>query len=219
MSGTTSAETATLIAAGIGAVAALAGVVVERLLRFWGRLWCEKSEWVVRFSPQGSYLEGYEITKRLPQTDEERDAQHVAYSVRLDLFNGKEIPVGLRDVALVFKCSGGEVRSLPKDKATEYMGQTGANVPLFLQGPFYDRAHVINLPPRQWVIKELFDRLVEPEEVRLLSRWYRVEFVGERQRRGLFEPKTFRKTIASRPPYSDPFARAGSGSVPGRTVG
>jgi hypothetical protein len=74
-----------------------------------------------------------------------------------------------------------------------------------MQGPFYDRIYAANLPPRQWVIKELFDHLAEPEEVRLLSRWRRVEFVAERQRRGLFESKTFRKTIASRRPYPDPF--------------
>ena len=182
----------------------LGGVLIERAARSLGRLWCVPSEWVVRFSPQGSYLERYEITKRLPQV-EERDAHQVTYSVRLDLYNGKEIPVGLRDVSLVFKCSGGEVRSVPKDKATEYMGQMGGDVPLPLQGPFYDRVHVVNLPPRQWVIMELFDRLVEPEEVRLLSRWRQVEFVGERQRRGLFESKTFRTIVASRPPYSDPF--------------
>lgn len=69
---------------------------------------------------------------------------------------------------------------------------------------FYESAYVVNLPPRQWVIKELFGRFEEADDIRLLSGWYRVEFVGQRQRRGLFEPKTLCKVIASRPPYSDP---------------
>jgi hypothetical protein len=102
----------------------LGGVIIERIARSWGRLWCETSGWAVRFLPEGSYIERYGIVQRLPQV-EEQDAHQVMYSVRVDLFNGKEIPVGLRNVSLIFKCSGGEVRSVPKDNATEYMPQTG----------------------------------------------------------------------------------------------
>ena len=50
----------------------------------------------------------------------------------------------------------------------------------------------------------------DPQEVRRLVRCSKVEFVGERQRRGLFELKTFRKTIATRPPYGDSFVRRSS---------
>ena len=133
-----------------------------------------------------------------PPGHEHAAPRSIMYSGRLDLFNGKEIPVGLRDIAIVFVCAGGEVRNESLDLG------------------------VVNLPPRQWVSKEMrssFNTRVESngwtattaasersrEDMRLLSRWYRVEFVGQRQRRGLFEPKTFRKTIASRPPFPNPF--------------
>ncbi len=43
------------------------------------------------------------------------------------------------------------------------------------------------------------------ENIRRLTRWYRVEFIGDRERRSLFESKVFRKTIISRPPLPDPW--------------
>jgi hypothetical protein len=54
------------------------------------------------------------------------------------------------------------------------------------------------------MIKELEGYVEDPEEIRLLTRWRRMEFVAERQKRGLFESKVFRRTIAWRTPYSDP---------------
>ncbi len=54
---------------------------------------------------------------------------------------------------------------------------------------------VVNLPPWQWVRLDLRGTL---NDVEAMKGWRRAEFVGRRQRRGLFEGKTYRKTIATR---------------------
>jgi hypothetical protein len=54
---------------------------------------------------------------------------------------------------------------------------------------------VVNLPPWQWVRLDLRGTL---NNVEAMKGWRRAEFVGRRQRRGLFEGKTYRKTIATR---------------------
>jgi len=106
----------------------------------------------------------------------------------LDLLNGKEIPVGLRNLSIKIYNHADEqvIHSTPNDRST---GRIAAGTMRF------DPLPVVNLQPRQWVHLELTGF-----ENRRLVRWSKVEFVGERQRRGLFEPKTFRKTIAMRPP-------------------
>jgi hypothetical protein len=176
----------------------IGGVVIERVARSWGRLWCEPSAWEISLH-SGDDWEGVKTEVH------SRAAQWATYNFRLDLFNGKEIPMGFRDISLVFRCLGGEIRSVPKDKSTEKILDRGLS-PTIFEARSYEHAYVVNLPPRQWVVKELFGRFDEPENITLLARWYRVEFVGERQRRGPLTPKTFRKTIASRPPFSDPWA-------------
>jgi hypothetical protein len=97
----------------------------------------------------------------------------------------------------------------PEDVLTrEVVNAAASSVPArlpYTSEAIYERVHVINLPPRQWVGKELQGTFLDRERVRLLSRWCRVDFVGQRQRRGLFEPKIFRKTIATRAPFSDPW--------------
>lgn len=178
-----SQPTVTLLAALIGVFGALAGLVVERFLRSFGRLWCESSGWELEFvAEENEYGE-------VDDVDPEK-AEGVKYSVRLDVFNGKEIPVGLRDINIVFVCEGGEkLVHKPWDSTSgEFsFGRT-----------FYAKLAVVNLPPRQWVHLPLHGGFNDQSEARLLAGWRRVEFVGQRQRRGLLEPKTYRKTIATR---------------------
>jgi len=165
-------------------VGVLAGLVVERFLRSFGRLWCEPSEWKMKFVAEGDPMGGYEEV--VPEK-----AEGVEYSVRLDLFNGKEIPVGLRDITIVFGCEGDEeLVHKPWDSTTGMfsLGRTD-----------YAKLVVVNLPPRQWVHLPLHGGFNDQDEARLLAKWRRVEFVGQRQRRGLFEGKTYRKIIATRP--------------------
>lgn len=178
----------------------LGGVLLERVARSWGRLWCEPSEWKLEFGTQYLDEQSYERDRLLPREEEDR-AQWVTYSVHLDLFNGKEIPVGLRDISIVFSCDDGEVVSKP-------LSTTGV-----VQRPYggfvdYPVMRIINLFPRQWDFVALHDDLRGPDNVRLLLGWRKVEFVGQRQRRGLLERKPFRKTIASRPPFPDPFLQS-----------
>jgi hypothetical protein len=191
-----SGETAApLLVGGLGVFAALAGIVVERILRFWGRLWCEPASYEV--SPRSG--ESYEGIKT--ETDPEA-TKWIDYSVRLDLYNSREVPVGLRNIRLVFKCQDGEISVSPKDMATERLEQRHHTLPDRL---VYDHIYVVNLPPRQWVVKELFGRFDDPEDIRLVFGWRQLEFVGEWRRVWPLPPKTFCKAIDSRAPYSDPF--------------
>lgn len=163
----------------------LGGVSIERVARSWGRLWCAPSEWELVFQRR-LVSESAEWVEAPAEV-----ANRVYYSVGLDLFNGKENPVGLRGVSVVFSCAGKpDVVSRPFTYEPP-----GCHV----------RLRTINLPPRQWVSYELEAVFSGAEEIRGLRRWYRVEFIDHRERRGLFEPKTFRKTIASRNPFPDPW--------------
>lgn len=121
----------------------------------------------------------------------------------MDLLNGKEILVGLRNLSIKIHNHADEhvFHSTPNDRST---GRIAAGTMRF------DPLPVVNLQPRQWVHLELTGFENDPQEVRHLVWWSKVEFVSERQRRGLFEPKTLRKTIATRPPYGDSFVRRSS---------
>lgn len=176
-----SQTTAVLLAALIGVFGVLAGLVAERFLRSFGRLWCEPSEWDLKF------MTGKDFYGNEAEIEPER-ASTVRYSVRLDLFSGKEIPVGLRNISIVFSCEGGELVSKPFD-TTSGMLSTGYTT--------YATLHIVNLSPRQWVHMALHGDFDSPDDVRRLVGWKRAEFVGQRQRRGLLEPKTYRKTIAT----------------------
>jgi hypothetical protein len=191
-----SGVSAQIVAALIGGGLALTGLVVERLLRTWGRLWCEVSDWELTFM-SGEKVGGT-LQEFVPERPEE--AKWARYSVHLDLFNGKEIPVGLRDISIVFSCDDGEVVRKP-------LSTTGG-----VQRPYggpvdYPLMRIINLLPRQWDFVALHNELRGPDNVRLLLGWRKAEFVGQRQRRGFLERKTFRKTIASRHPFPDPWKR------------
>jgi hypothetical protein len=187
--------TVTLVAAGIGVVGALSGVVVgvvlERVLRYWGGLWCEPAHYEVvpRF---GNDWEGVEAATELEA------AEWIDYSVRLDLYNSREVSVGLRNIRLVFECLHGKRSVVPNDKATEPRRSIGTSgVP---EPQMYGPLHVLNLPPRQLVVKELTGRLDDPEDVRLVFEWQQLEFACERRRVWPLPPKKLRWVVASRPP-------------------
>jgi hypothetical protein len=92
--GEKSASAITLLASFIGVIGALSGLVVERLLRTAGRVWCEPTDW------EKTHLENREQENWEGRWDVDwdkpGDATHAGYSVWLDLYNSKEIPVGLR---------------------------------------------------------------------------------------------------------------------------
>jgi hypothetical protein len=168
--------TATLVAAGIGFVGGffgvVGGVVLERVLRYWGGLWCEPAAYEVN-PRSGNEGEGIKL-----QADPNA-TEWIDYIVRLDLYNSREVPVGLRNIRLVFECPGGKKPVVPNDMATEPRRPMGGGSP---KPQMYGPLHVVNLPPRQWVVKELTGRLVDPEDIRLVFEWKQLEFVGERRR-------------------------------------
>ena len=100
--------TVTLRAALIGVSDVLAGLIVERFLRSFGRLWYAPSGWELKFmSPQNAYGDTVEVNP------EEATVAGADYSVGLDLFNGKELPVGLHNISMVFTHYGGELVQKP----------------------------------------------------------------------------------------------------------
>ena len=67
---------------------------------------CENAEWKLTFEKSGERV-GTGWREFVPEQAEE--ALWVRYSVHLDLFNGKEIPVGLRETSIIFVCDGGRL--------------------------------------------------------------------------------------------------------------
>jgi len=177
------------VAALIGIGGVLAGLVGERLLRVLGRLWCEPSGWELRFVDYNPESPRYGDTDLPPE-----EASAVEYSVQLDLFNGKEIPVGLRNIEVVLAYEGGELRDRPRDRTTFRVehGAVASNA-----------VDVINIPPRQFVHKELAGSLgKEGAAVFASGRVRRVEFAGKRPRRpilGILGSKTYRKVVDKGP--------------------
>ncbi len=180
----------TLLASLIGVVGVLSGLVVERLLRNAGRIWCEPTEWETRFKARKSDKAGGWL-----RTDVEnpKEADQAGYSVWLDFYNGKEVPVGLRDVSIVFSCDGGELVSKPF--STTSGQQIGMGGPIS-----YATMRNINLLPRQWISVALHNDYTDLKDVRLLAGWRKAQFVGQRQRFIPWASKTYRKTIAVRDP-------------------
>jgi len=166
-------------------VATLSGVVVgglvERLYRSWGRLWCEPSRCEVRYVAPDEMGGGTTL-----DPEEAGDNWGAEYAVGLDLYNGKEVPVGLRDISVVISYGAGEkqFQSRPWD-ATSGQFSYGRTT--------YATLALVNLAPRQWVRLELLGNL---DGAKTAKGWRKIEFVAER--RGLFGASEFRKVGASR---------------------
>src|SRR5688572_4306508 len=96
-----------ILAALIGGGLALSGLLVERVLRSFRRLWCEPWAWRMTPVPKTGRAKAQ---ARSP----EEQTRYFAFSGKLDFFNGKEIPVGFRQVRIVFVCDDGvEVDTIP----------------------------------------------------------------------------------------------------------
>lgn len=190
-----------VIAALAGAlVGVVGGIVANHFVRHLGRVRSYPSGWEKNFfwSSPNDYGEYGEIE----ETDlESADAAAVAlvYSFDLDLFNGKDIPTGLRDLTVTLICKDGKLSSKPEDRDTRRVEEVGRG---FGMGPgsiiSYEEMSVINLPPRQWVHKEFQGRF-EPKEGVTISEWQRAELVAKWPSRWRWNlKKTFKKTIAKR---------------------
>lgn len=187
-----SATTATLLA---GSFAALLGVVVERLLRLTGLLRFEASE-------PSLMLTGVLDKEGLPRNvnwkvaDETTEADGVEYRFAIDLFNGKEVPTGLRDVTVVFVHNDGH-----RQRSSPYDSETGRQVSGRL---IADQLVVINVSPRQFVRKELHGYFGKEEaDAVKTGRWERtLVFEAKRPKRpilGILGSKTYHKTIKFEP--------------------
>lgn len=170
----------------IGGVFAVIGVVVERLLRLTGRLRFEASVKTLVLTGIKD-AQGLERNVPLEEADEKTEASGAHYIFEIDLFNGREVPTGLRRVRVELVCDDGErLESRPYD---------AENRPLGLD--------VINIPPRQFKHLELHEDALGKDAADILKtgRWKRIDFAGERPKRpflGVLGRKTYRKTITKR---------------------
>jgi hypothetical protein len=196
-----SAETATLIAGGLAILGTLLGLVIERLMRLVGRLRCEASGWEPVFITGDMEFGGLGIEEFL-NTEQVDAISKVRYRFAIDLFNGKEVPTGLRGTRIeLVHDDGKRFKSIPEDLGTARVGTLYPGIPTPV-GAGIDSLEVVNLPPRQFVRKELQGSFGREAAVMLASgKWSRVEFVGELPARpffGLLGSKTFRCVVAER---------------------
>ena len=181
---------AALYGAIIAGAFTLLGVVIERVLRLTGFLRFETSEWETRFTAaRNDWGEFEEIRPEEAATS----AQRVEFTFDVDLFNGKEVPTGLRDIKVeLVRKEGESLTSRTKDR------QTGRREHPH-QAMRYSKVDVINLAPRQFLRMELQGEFDRAGVLALASQmWRRIEFVGERPKRpilGVLGSKTYRKTI------------------------
>jgi hypothetical protein len=192
-----SAEEATLYGAIIAGTFALLGVVIERLLRLLGRLLFESSVGELMLTNVAD-KEGYNRNVSLEEADEKTEADGMRYGVAIDLFNGKEVPTGLRDVRVeLVRDHGRPIESRPDDLATGRLPEI--RVAMRVPRTRFDKLDVLNIPPRQFVHKELRGEFgKDAAEALSGGSWRSIDFVGERPKRpflGILGSKTYRKTI------------------------
>jgi hypothetical protein len=172
----------------IGGVLALLGVIVERVLRLTGFLHFEASEWEVKFVSGDSW-----DREELSPDEAATSAERVEFSFAVDLFNGKEVPTGLRDIKVeLVRKEGESLTSRPEDRQRVSRQNRYTEMR-------YSRVDVINLAPRQFLRMELQGEFDRAGVLALASeKWRRIEFVGERPKRPILRvlgSKTYRKTI------------------------
>jgi hypothetical protein len=172
------------------------GAVIERLLRSWGRVRCECS----LLSPLTLTGEGYPRDVPLDEADENMEATGVFYRCVVELFSGLEVPTGLRDARIeLVLADGGWLASHPDDLSTGKTVHFPGSVP---GGPprertRYDTLGVVNLPPRQFVRKELRGEFgKDAADALKTGAWKRLVFEARRPKRPLLWRRAYRKTIA-----------------------
>lgn len=176
----------------VGLLGVVVGVLAERIARVLGRLYCETSDWETRFTT--ATLNPVGLYKEMEPGQAKMFAKRVEYRFAIDVFNGKEIPTGLRDIKVELVREGGsplesrpeDLMSLRKDELSEGLVRTEVSV--------------INIPPRHFVHMQLTGSFDTREAVVALTggSWRRVELVGKLPGGLLFSrSKTYRKTIAT----------------------
>ena len=96
----------------------------------------------------------------------------------------------LRDVSVIFTHDSGELVHKPLETTSGRMDERVSNLRFV-----YRTLTVLNLPPRQWVHLELHGALDDTEA---MKGWRKAEFLGQRQKKGLFVGKAYRKELATR---------------------
>jgi len=172
-----------------GGVAAVLGVVVGWLLRVSGSLTCYSGHWDISFEIEGGDELG-QPTKKYDELEEGDRVGRARFVLPLDLFNPKEVPVGLREVRIEMVREDG-TRLPVKLHDTD---ATKVFHSLTIPG---EEADVLNLPSRQFLRVRLGGFLdAEDAKTRASGRCRKVEFVGEPPKRRLLPTRTFRRTIA-----------------------
>lgn len=178
--------TSTILVGAFTLLGVIVGIVAERLVRNVGGIWCEPQE---EWEPVLGFLDSRTGDwGRPPAEDPGQAPDYATYNFTLDLFNSKEIPVGLRRIRVVFECAGGTISSTPQDPATsrESAGMRRT-----------DPVSIINLPPRQ-VVSQIFSGFFRGEDVDTLAGWKVARFVAEYPGRRWYLRKKFNEVIARR---------------------
>lgn len=166
------------------------GIVAERLARTLGKITCEpQEEWEPVFGLISTRTgdSGQSVSHEY-EVGETVNSNHARYSVTLDLFNSKELPVGLRSIRIIFDCEGGSVVNIPDEAPPPKLPGT------ITPG---EQASILNLPSRQLVSLRFQGNSIG-EDVQTLRRWKTAKFVAEYPGSRLFSRGTFSKVIARR---------------------
>ena len=176
----------------VGLLGVVVGVLAERIARVFGRLYCETSDWETRYTT--ATLNPFGLYKEIEPEQAKMFAKRVGYRFAIDVFNGKEIPTGLRDIKVELVREGGSpLESRPYDLMSVRKDELS-------KGLVRTEVAVINIPPRHFVHMQLTGSFDTREAVVALrgGSWKRVEIVGQLSRGLLLSrSKIYRKKIAT----------------------
>lgn len=174
------------------AVGVVAGVFAERLAQRYGRLRFETEPMRIQLlGDQGGRgpihslpvdVEAYAANPPVLTLGRIQGQRWVEYKVSIELFNEKELPIGLRDIAIVFRGKSGTcVETMPCYQGTwQIEGGPGIGYGMPKDA---DPVEVINLPSREWLRFDLAGAVngefVIPRSNRTkLKECETIEFVG-----------------------------------------
>lgn len=159
---------ATAVAAVAGAAGGIFASLVEGLaaqrLEHFGRVSIWPKEWfIVYVGEDGGVVD---------PAAEEKEIAGAHYAVNVRFFNRKRVATGFRDSRVEFSSGGPGVplKHVPDDPDKPVPGGDDGSVE-------YEKADLINLPSREFVLQRLRGRL-GPEDARKVRRYEVVEFVG-----------------------------------------
>ena len=179
----------------VGVLGVVAGVFVERLAQRYGKLRFEAEPMRLQFLGD---MGGRAAIHSLPvdvdafEPGKKPPTHHVLgrlegelwieYKVSIELFNEKELPTGLRDIAIVFRGRGeARVETMPCYQGT-WQIQGGPAIGYGMPEDA-DPVDIINLPSREWVRFDLAGAFnghffIDEREPRKLKDCDTVEFLG-----------------------------------------